>query len=132
MLLISVLSCATFDSCVTDSLSSRNERNRCVELWFIIYSSIRRQLRYVTNKRSRYSDGLDGRRSKPGRSKFFSFPQCQSGSGAHPASYQVGIRGIPLRVKRPGHGADQSPSSAEIKNGGDMPPLPRMSSWRSA
>jgi hypothetical protein len=38
----------------------------------------------------------------PAGARFFSFPQRQTGSGAHPASYQVGTRGIPPRVKRPG------------------------------
>jgi hypothetical protein len=36
-------------------------------------------------------------------------------------------------VKRPGREADHSPpSSAEVKNGGAIPPLPNMSSWHSA
>jgi hypothetical protein len=36
-------------------------------------------------------------------------------------------------VKRPGREADQSPRfSAEVKNGGAIPPLPHMSSWRDA
>jgi hypothetical protein len=36
-------------------------------------------------------------------------------------------------VKRPGREADHSsPSSAEVKNGGAIPPLPPMSSWHSA
>jgi hypothetical protein len=34
-------------------------------------------------------------------------------------------------VKRPGREADRSPpSSAEVKNGGSMPPLPHTPSWR--
>jgi hypothetical protein len=37
------------------------------------------------------------------------------------------------RVKRPGREADHSPpSSAEVKNGGDILSLPHTSSWRSA
>jgi hypothetical protein len=36
-------------------------------------------------------------------------------------------------AKRPGREADQShPSSAEVKNGGAIPPLPHMSSWHNA
>jgi hypothetical protein len=36
---------------------------------------------------------------------------------------------LSLRVKRPGREADNSlPSSAEVKNGGVIPPLPHMSS----
>jgi hypothetical protein len=41
----------------------------------------------------------------------------QNGSGAHPASYPMGIRAVSLGVKRPGYEADHSPpSSAEVKN----------------
>jgi hypothetical protein len=49
----------------------------------------------------------------------------QAGSGAHPASYSVGTGGgaISPEVKRPGREADHSsPSSAEVKNGGAIPP----------
>jgi hypothetical protein len=42
-------------------------------------------------------------------------------------------RALSQEVKQLGHGADQSlPSSANIKNGGAIHPLPRMSLWRSA
>jgi hypothetical protein len=42
--------------------------------------------------------------------------RVQNGSGAHPASYPVGIRALSLGVKRPGREADYSPpSSAEVK-----------------
>jgi hypothetical protein len=38
-----------------------------------------------------------------------------------------------LGLKRQGREADHSPpSSAEVKNGGDVPPFPRMSLWRGA
>jgi hypothetical protein len=42
----------------------------------------------------------------------------QTGSGTHPASYPVGIRGGSFRgVKRPGCGAEHSPPSIdEVKN----------------
>jgi hypothetical protein len=45
-----------------------------------------------------------------------------------------GYRGaLSPRLKRPGREADHSPpSSAEVKNGGAIPPLPYMSSWHSA
>jgi hypothetical protein len=36
--------------------------------------------------------GLDGRGSNPGRGKIFHFSSVETGSGAHPASYPVGIR----------------------------------------
>jgi hypothetical protein len=52
----------------------------------------------------------------------------QSGSGAHPQWIQ---RAISPEVKRPTREADHSsPSSAEVKNGGAIPPLSLMSSWR--
>jgi hypothetical protein len=49
----------------------------------------------------------------------------QTGSGSHPASH-------PMRTgtKQPGREADHSPSSAEVKNDGDLPPLPHAPSWR--
>jgi hypothetical protein len=58
----------------------------------------------------------------------------QTGSGAHPAFYPMGTGGqFSQGVKQPGHEADNSsPSSAEIKNVGAIPPLPHMSSWNSA
>jgi hypothetical protein len=136
MLLISVLSCATSGSCVVCSLSSRNERNRYTKLWYLIYSSIRRHLRFVTNKRSRYSDGLRAGRpefeSQQGKD-FSLLHNVQSGRGAHPTSYPMGTGAISLGVKPPGCGADHSPpSSAEVKNVGAIPPLLHMSSWHSA
>jgi hypothetical protein len=48
----------------------------------------------------------------------------QTGSGAHPTTYPMGNRG-----SFPGGKADHSPpSSAEVKNGGAIPPLPHVSS----
>jgi hypothetical protein len=42
--------------------------------------------------------------------------RVQNGSGTHPASYPVGTRGHFPGIKRPGRGADHSPtSSAEVK-----------------
>jgi hypothetical protein len=56
-------------------------------------------------------------------------PQRPDASGAHPASYSMGNGGEDfLRGE-----ADLShPSSAEVKNGGAVPPLPYMSSWHGA
>jgi hypothetical protein len=49
----------------------------------------------------------------------------QTGSGVHPASYPNGTVGFSPGVKRQGREADHSPpSSAEVKNGGAIPPLP--------
>jgi hypothetical protein len=48
----------------------------------------------------------------------------QTATGAHPASYPVGTEG----VKLPEREADHSPpSSAQVKNGGTIPPLPHTS-----
>jgi hypothetical protein len=57
----------------------------------------------------------------------------QAGSGAHTASYPMGIGGSFTGGKRQGREADRSPpSSAEVKNGGAIPPLPTCLQWHSA
>jgi hypothetical protein len=49
----------------------------------------------------------------------------QTGSGAHPVSYQMGTGGSSPGVKWPVREANHSPpSSAEVKNGVAMSPLP--------
>jgi hypothetical protein len=49
----------------------------------------------------------------------------QTGSGANPASYPMGMGTFSPGVKRPGREANHSlPSSAEVKNGGAIPPRP--------
>jgi hypothetical protein len=74
---------------------------------------------------------LDGPGSFPGRAKIFLFSVAFR--PVHLASYPMGIGGSFLEVKRQGRKANYSPpSSAEVKNGGVIPPLPRMSSWHSA
>jgi hypothetical protein len=57
----------------------------------------------------------------------------QTASWAHPAPCLMGAGGtIYPGFKWLGRGADYSPpSSAEVKNGGALPPLPHMSSWHS-
>jgi hypothetical protein len=62
--------------------------------------------------------------SIPGRGTVF-FHSVQNGSGIHSASIPIGT-GVPSpEVMRQGSGTDHlSPSSAEIKNGGAIPPLP--------
>jgi hypothetical protein len=59
-----------------------------------------------------------------------SLPQSvQIGSRAHPDSYPVGAKDISPEVKRPGRESDHLPPySAEVKNGGVIPPLLRTSS----
>jgi hypothetical protein len=64
--------------------------------------------------------GLDDRgsgfRFPAGAGNFSLHHRLQNGSGAHPASYPMGTRGLSLGVKRPGREADHSPpSSAEVK-----------------
>jgi hypothetical protein len=63
--------------------------------------------------------GLDNRGSRfrfPAGAGNFSLHRVQNGSGAHPASYPTGTRGLSLGVKRPGREADHSPPpSAEVK-----------------
>jgi len=46
------------------------------------------------------------------------YHRVQTGSGAHPASYPMGIRGSFPGIKRSGHEANHHspPSSAEVKN----------------
>jgi hypothetical protein len=70
--------------------------------------------------------GLDGRGSVPGRGKI-SLSSTALGQTLLP------IQWVPGEGKRKGREADHSPpSSAEVKNGGAIPPLPHMSSWRRA
>jgi hypothetical protein len=55
----------------------------------------------------------------------FSHHTVQTGSGACPAFYP--IRTISQGLKRPGCEADNSsPSTAEVKNGEAIPPVPHM------
>jgi hypothetical protein len=64
--------------------------------------------------------GLDNRGSRvrfpAGAGNFSLHHRVQNGSGAHPASYPMGIRGSFSGGKRPGREADHSPpSSAQVK-----------------
>ena len=54
----------------------------------------------------------------PTGSRYFSFLlKNQTGPGAHPASYSVGVEGSSLEVKLQGYEDDQSPpNSVEVKN----------------
>jgi hypothetical protein len=81
-----------------------------------------------------FSDGigtgyaLDGPGSNPSRDVSF-LHSVQTGTGAQPVSYPMCTRGI----KRSEREYDRAlPSSAEVKNGGAIPPLPDISSWHSA
>jgi hypothetical protein len=71
-----------------------------------------------------------GVRSPPEANIFSLFYSVQTSSGAHPASNPIDSGGSFPGIKRPGREADHSPSSsAEVKNGGTIPPLLRTSSW---
>jgi hypothetical protein len=74
--------------------------------------------------------GLDDQGSSPGRGKKFVYsPQRPDWLWGPPCLLYKGYQG----VKWPGREADRSPPfSAEVKNGGDIPPLPHTSSGRSA
>jgi hypothetical protein len=70
---------------------------------------------------------LEGWGSIPSRGKkIIPTPQCPDWV-THPASNHIGSGALSPVVKRPECEADQSPSSAEVKNGGPIPPLPHTS-----
>jgi hypothetical protein len=67
----------------------------------------------------------------PAGVKHFSLHNVQTGSGAHPASCEWMPGSLSAGLKRAEREADNLPPCAEVKNGGAIPPLPRMSSWDS-
>jgi hypothetical protein len=71
---------------------------------------------------------LDGQNSILGRGRaFLSTISVLTGAGAHPDTIEWVPGAISLEVKRPRREADHSLLfSAEIKNGGTIPPLPHM------
>jgi hypothetical protein len=77
---------------------------------------------------SRYSDGLQV--GRPG--KTFSSPQRPDRLSGPPSLLsKVYRRQFPRGVKRPKREADHSPpSSVQFRNGGAVPPLPHIPSWR--
>jgi hypothetical protein len=69
---------------------------------------------------------LDDRGSITGSDRDFSLlHRVQTGYGVHPASYPVDTVG-------PFSGVKRGPSSSEVKNAGDIPPLPYTSSEHGA
>jgi hypothetical protein len=79
-----------------------------------------------SGKLSRYSNGLEGRGSIPGRGKISSLlHNVQISSGARPASQPMEGG----KVKRPGRDADHSPRSVEVNS---YTSHPHTSSWNSA
>jgi hypothetical protein len=86
--------------------------------------------------RSRCSDGLQTGRpgfdSRHGKIFLVSTASRPVLGPIHPPAQWVSGTTSP-GVKRPGREADHSPPfSAEVKNGGAIPPLPHMSSWHIA
>jgi hypothetical protein len=74
--------------------------------------------------------GLNDRGSRvrflTGAGNFSLHHRIQNGSGAHPASYPMGIRGSVPGSKAIGRKADHSPpSSAEVKECVELSPLPQ-------
>jgi hypothetical protein len=62
--------------------------------------------------------GLEGCGRFPAGSRDFSLHHVQTGSGTHPASYQMGTRALFLGIEPLVNEADHSrPFSAKIKNG---------------
>jgi hypothetical protein len=78
--------------------------------------------------------GLDGRDSIPDRGKIFLFSIASRPPLRLTHSLIQWVRqAISPEVERPEHEADHSPpSSAEVKNGRPIRPLPHISSWHSA
>jgi hypothetical protein len=74
--------------------------------------------------------GLD---SRQGEEIFRYFPAFRLALQSTPTPIQLIAGALSLGVKRPGTETDHSPpSSAKVKNGKAIPPIPRMSSWRCA
>jgi hypothetical protein len=69
-----------------------------------------------------------GVRYPEGAGNFFPFHhRVQTGSGVHPASYQMGTGVLSLGIKRPGREADHSSlSSAKVKNAWSYTSTPPM------
>jgi hypothetical protein len=84
--------------------------------------------------RRRARDWTVGVQFPAGRRDFSLLHSVQTGSGAHPASYPLDVpRALSSGVKRPVRKGDRlPPSSAHVKNGGAIPPLPHTFSWRGA
>jgi hypothetical protein len=80
----------------------------------------------ILNRRYQGSIPSRGRR-------FLTFSMARPALGHTQPFVQCVPGSLSLGVKQPGSEADHSPpSSAEDKNGGDIPPLPHMSLWHSA
>jgi hypothetical protein len=89
---------------------------------------------YWISFRSRDSNGLAARGSVPCSVRFFYCAQRADPLWGRPSLLSDGYRGLfPPGIKRPGREADHSPpSSAEVKKGKAIPPLPHTVSWHNA
>jgi hypothetical protein len=77
-----------------------------------------------------YGVGESGSNPRRG-TRFFSSPHHPDRLWSPPSLLTNGS--VSLGVRRPGREADRSLlSSAEVKNGGAIPPLPHTSSWRGS
>jgi hypothetical protein len=81
--------------------------------------------------------GLNGRSSIPGMGKFFLFSIASRLALGHTLAFHPITQWVPGAISSgtelPRRKADHShPSSAEVKNGGAIPPLTHMFSWNRA
>jgi hypothetical protein len=125
---------------------ANDQHNFIISLYMKIgYSQLENQKRLAANAVVHYIQRWKGATGWTARVRFPEMQDCsllhsvQTRSGAHPASYPMGSflsngdRGLFLGVQQPGREVDHSPpSSAEVKNGGAIPPLAHTSSWCGA
>jgi hypothetical protein len=72
-----------------------------------------------------FTAGRCGFDSRPGQDSIL-FYSVQTGPGAHPAPYPICTAYSFPEGKAAGREADYSPFSAEVNDGGSIPPLPHM------
>jgi hypothetical protein len=88
-----------------------------ISFWLPFYISVALCIRYDTG----WTVGV----RFAARVQFFSSPYFQTGFGAHPAFCPVGFGAVFPRARGQGREVDHSPSSsAKVKNGRAIPPLP--------
>jgi hypothetical protein len=86
--------------------------------WVLIGSTMISQYSHMLRARRPRFDSLQ-------EQEIFVVSSVLTGFGAHPASYPVDTEGLYPGIERQGREAGHSPPcSAEVKNGGTVPPLP--------